>query len=224
MRIHKLILPLALIVAGPLAAQESADARVKVGFSTGYMFFGPIVPEVTHHVRLGNMGQDQFFEVGIDKPLGEKLGLVANMIVAPTQLYHWPKEGEIGRSWRTDGNPDVKVYNTTWSCLTLGLRHRPVGWLEGNAGAGACSVSGASYQKFGAIPMTSGALQLGVSASKQIAPGIALEASCNAYPSYSSRATGQPYTVYRVMSGEKDTNTGFWTTPVKCGGGLRAGL
>jgi hypothetical protein len=224
MRITHLAFAAALLASSPLAAQEPTDAGVKVGFSTGYMFFGPIVPEVTNHVRLGNMGQDQFFEIGIDKPLGGKLGLVANMIVAPTQLYQWPKEGEIGRTWRAEGNPNIKVYNTTWSCLTLGLRHRPVGWVEGTAGAGACSVSGASYKQFGAIPMTAGTLQLGLSASKEIAPGIALQANCTAYPSYSARATGQPYTVYRVMSGYSDTNTGFWTNPIKCGGGLRAGL
>ena len=224
MRTTTLVLAAALLASSPLAAQEATESKVKVAFSTGYMFFGPIVPEVTHHVRLGNMGQDQFFEIGVDKPLGAKLGLVANMIVAPTQLYQWPKKGEIGRTWRTDGSKGVQVYNTTWSCLTLGLRHRPVGWLEGIAGAGACSISGASYQKFGAVPMTAGTLQLGLSAAKRLAPGVALEVSCSAYPSYSARATGQPYTVYRVMSGADDTNTGFWTSPVKCGGGLRAGL
>lgn len=210
-----LAVPLILIGAASSPAQEVPPPPFRVGVTTGYINWGPLVEEVTHHVRLGNMGKDLYFSLQLDSDGGRDLGATFRILIAPTNLVVWPKEGEISR-WHHRPSGPKRTFFALWSCVSLGVRHSTLSWLNTAVGGGLCSLSGLDYGYFGAGPLHAGVLHVDLQATQRILD-LPLTIECGGNPTW---LPASRLDVLHVAAGQ-EPRTGRWIAPVQCGLGVR---
>lgn len=225
---NRLALVLTLALATPTLAQtpdSGSKESPTISVSSGRMFFGRIVEEYSHHVRLGNMGQDTYYSVGLDSPYRGRLGVQAEIIFAPTYLIVWEhrdgdQEGWLARANSTKardlkGNASEPIL---WSCIAAGPRWQLTSWAKASGGLGLCGISGARIFYFGAAPMTELSGQLRLEAATSLTDRLDIAAECGSYP---SPITRYGYTVLQAAAGARDAGKlrakGIWRLTSHCG-------
>lgn len=189
MKVFALILSLA---ASPLSAQT-------VSYSLGLFNAGKVAQERTHHVRMGAMGRDLYFGLGLSWKHVE-----ASVRVLPTALHVWPCDSvpcETISRWSSRPQKEGHAEPLLLTVAGVGFKGH-YRWVQGSVGPSLSIISAGREWFYGAVPM----MVAGAYAKLRIGPKpVGLEIAANAVPRQPARfvvldeygggkTNGRPYT------------------------------
>lgn len=210
---RRLLLAL-LLLAAPLQGLHSQEIDAEAGLWVS----GPIVPEVSHRVRLGNMGQEMYGAVQISDWLSDHWRVGGDILVAPAHLYVYPAT-EDNDGWFSRPHGATHRESVVWACTTLGAWYDR-GWIATGAGLGMCHLTNLDHGFFGAGPMHSVSSRVGLTLSKDVTESMSANLRCRVHP---SPVRGEDYTVLQIASGRLEPgehDSGEWTWNISGGCGL----